>query len=132
VARLDKAMAKRDPKAVTALLAKDAVIEVHGTGAGKPAAMDRAGFAAYLGTAFAKANYVYEVQSARISLSKDKPRATVTRTVREAVASGDRTVVTELRERLNVEHDGRRALIRKLHKAPPNEKRAGPTVPSPG
>lgn len=118
VARLDKAMSKRDPKAVTALLAKDAVVEVQSTTAGKPAPMDRAAFSTYLSTAFARPDYVYEVQPARISMSKDKPRATVTRVVREAVPAAGQSsaVVKEWRERLNVEHDGRRALIHKLRK----------------
>jgi hypothetical protein len=119
VGRLDKAMSKRSPKAVTALLAKDAVVEVH-SGAGRAAdPMDTKAFARYLTAAFARPGYVYRAQPPRISLSKSKPRATVTRAVREAVLVAGSVVVTDLHERLTVERDGRRLLIRKLRKAAP-------------
>jgi hypothetical protein len=119
VGRLDKAMSKRSPKAVTALLAKDAVVEVH-SGAGSAAdPMDTKAFARYLTAAFARPGYVYRAQPPRISLSKSKPRATVTRAVRETVLVAGSVVVTDLHERLTVERDGRRLLIRKLRKAAP-------------
>ncbi|HXV08862.1 MAG TPA: DUF4124 domain-containing protein, partial [Burkholderiales bacterium] len=83
VARFDKAMSKRDAKAVTALLAKDATVQIAGKdGAGREPMQPKA-YARYLAEAFARAGYVYEPRTARISLSKSKPRATVTRVVRE-------------------------------------------------
>jgi hypothetical protein len=122
MARLDKAMGKRDAKAVTGLLAKDAVVEVNGAGA-KLAPMDRQTFSSYLTAAFARGDYVYRAKPARISISKSKPRATVSRPVREAVLVGNTIVVSELNERLTLERDGRRLLIRKLTKNPPAKKR---------
>jgi hypothetical protein len=116
VAALDKAMQKRDSKAVTALLAKDAVVEVQVSTVGKTAAMVRKDFAAYLAAAFAHPRYVYEAQPARVSLSKSEPSATVSRPIRESILVGGTLVVTELRERWTVEQDGRRVLIRKLRK----------------
>jgi hypothetical protein len=123
VARLDKAMGKRDAKAVTGLLAKDAVVEVNGAGIAKLAPMDRKTFSSYLANAFARTDYVYRAKPGRISISKSKPRATVSRPIREAVIVGDTVVVSELTERLTVERDGRRVLIRKLTKSPPAKKR---------
>jgi hypothetical protein len=117
VRRLDKAMSKRNPKAVTALLAKNAVVEVDSGSGRKADPMDPKAFARYLAAAFARPGYVYHAQPPRISLSKSKPRATVSRNVREAVLVAGALVVTELRERLTVERDGRRLLIRKLRKA---------------
>jgi hypothetical protein len=113
--RLDKAMVKRNPKAVAALLAKDAVVEL--PSAADP--MDAKAFARYLTEAFARPGYVYRAQPPRISLSKGKPRATVTRAVRETVLVAGSVVVKDLQERLTVERDGRRLLIRKLRKAAP-------------
>lgn len=119
VARLDKAMRTRDPKAVTALLAKDAVVELRGAGAKAADPMDAKAFARYLTEAFARPGYVYQARPMRVSLSKSKPRATVTRAVRESVVVAGSVVVTDLHERLTVERDGRRLLIRKLRKATP-------------
>ena len=116
VASLDKAMQKRDSKAVTALLAKDAVVEVQASTAGKPTVMVRKDFTAYLAAAFAHSSYVYEAQPARVSLSKREPSATVSRPTRESVLVGGTLVTTNLRERWTVERDGRRVLIRKLRK----------------
>jgi Domain of unknown function (DUF4124) len=120
VAAFDKAMRKRDPKAVTALLAKDAEVEMRASGSGEGTPMTRKEFAAYLAAAFAHPRYVYEAQSPRVSLSKKQPSATVNRTVREAVLVGGNAIVTDLRERLTVERDGKRLVIRKLRKAPPD------------
>jgi hypothetical protein len=119
VGRLDKAMSKRDPKAVTALLAKDAVVEVHSASGRAADPMDVKAFARYLTAAFARPGYVYQARPMRVSLSKSKPRATVTRAVRETVVVAGNVVVTDLQERLTVERDGRRVLIRKLRKAVP-------------
>ena len=81
--------------------------------------MDAKAFARYLTEAFARPGYVYQARPMRVSLSKSKPRATVTRAVRESVVVAGSVVVTDLHERLTVERDGRRLLIRKLRKAAP-------------
>ncbi|MGH6691782.1 MAG: DUF4124 domain-containing protein, partial [Gammaproteobacteria bacterium] len=88
VVRFDKAMGKRDAKAVTALLAKDAVVEVAGEGGRRTESMQPKAYARYLAMAFARPGYHYEPRTARISLSKSKPRATVTRVVREGALVG--------------------------------------------
>ena len=112
VGRLDKAMSKRDPKAVAALLAKDAEVEIAGDGR----SMLPKAYAHHLAAAFARPGYLYEPKTPRISLSKTKPRATVTRMVREGARVGGQPTAIELRERLTVEQEGRRLLIRKLHR----------------
>jgi hypothetical protein len=116
VARFDKAMGKRDAKAVTALLAKDATVQIAGQGGAGIEPMLPKAYARYLAEAFARAGYLYEPRAARISLSKSKPRATVTRVVREGALVGGRLVAVEMRERLTVQQDGRRLVIRKLHR----------------
>jgi hypothetical protein len=119
LARLDKALGKRDRKAVLALFAKDAVVEVE-LGDGK--LMDRMqaqAFARYLATAFSYPGYVYRPKPARISLSKTRPRATAVRTVREAVPVAGTVTEMDLQERVTIERDGRRLLIRKLRKTAP-------------
>jgi ketosteroid isomerase-like protein len=116
VVRFDKAMSKRDAKAVAALLAKDAVVEVAGEGARRSEPMQPKAYARHLADRFARPGYLYEPSTARISLSKSKPRATVTRVVREGALVGGSVVAVEMRERLTVQQDGRRLLIRKLHR----------------
>jgi ketosteroid isomerase-like protein len=116
VMRFDKAMSKRDAKAVTALLAEDAVVEVAGESGRRTEAMPPKAYARHLADAFARPGYRYEPRAPRISLSKSKPRATVTRVVREGALVGDSVVAVEMRERLTVQQDGRRLLIRKLHR----------------
>ena len=116
VAVFDKAMQKRDARAVTALLAKDALVEVQASTASKPAVMLRKDFAVYLAAAFARSGYTYEAEPARVSRSKKEPGATVSRPVRESVLVGGALVVTNMREQWTVERDGRRVLIRKLRK----------------
>jgi hypothetical protein len=116
VARFDKAMGKRDAKAVTALLAEDATVQIAGKGGAGVEPMLPKAYARYLAEAFARAGYLYEPRAARISLSKSKPRATVTRVVREGALVGGRLVAVEMRERLTVQQDGRRLVIRKLHR----------------
>jgi hypothetical protein len=125
VARLDKAIAARDQKAVMAMFAKDAVVEVEpGTGrALEP--MRKDAFARYLGNAFARPGYVYRAAPARISVSKSKPRATVTRPVHEALYVDGRLREVGLHERLTVELDGRRVLIRKWRKTLPPDHGTG-------
>jgi hypothetical protein len=125
VARLDKAIAARDQKAVTALFGKHAVVEIEmGTGTAIDP-MKKDAFARYLGGAFARPGYVYRPAPARISVSKSKPRATVTRAVHEALYVDGRLREIELRERLTVELDGRRVLISKWRKALPAESTVG-------
>lgn len=116
VVRFDKAMSKRDAKAVTALLAKDAVVEVAGESGRRTESMQPKAYARHLAGAFARPGYLYQPRTPRISLSKSKPRATVTRIVREGALVGGNLVAVEMRERLTVQQDGRRLLIRKLHR----------------
>jgi len=116
VVRFDKAMSKRDARAVTALLAKDAVVEIAGRDGAGVEPMQPKAYARHLAQAFARPGYLYEPKAPRISLSKSKPRATVTRVVREGALVGGRLVAVEMRERLTVQQDGRRLLIRKLHR----------------
>jgi len=116
VVRFDKAMSKRDARAVTALLAKDAVVEVAGENGRGTEPMQPKAYARHLADRFARPGYLYEPRTARISLSKSKPRATVTRVVREGALVGGSLVAVEMRERLTVQQDGRRLLIRKLHR----------------
>jgi hypothetical protein len=119
VARLDKALASRDEKAVMALLGRDATVEVV-PGPGKPIDPMRADvFRNHLARAFSQPGYVYRAQPARISLSKSKPRATVTRSVRNSWIVDGVVREVDFRERLTVERDGRRLVISKLRKAVP-------------
>jgi hypothetical protein len=116
VARFDKAMSKRDAKAVMALLAKDATVQIAGRDGAGVEPMQPKAYARHLAQAFARAGYLYEPKAPRISLSKSQPRATVTRVVREGALVGGSLVAVEVRERLTVQQDGRRLLIRKLHR----------------
>jgi hypothetical protein len=117
LARLDQAIGRRDAKAVMALFAKDAVVEVD---LGKGKRLDRMpadAFARHLTTVFSHPGYVYRPRPPRISLSSTKPRATATRPVREAVVSAGTAKETDFQERITIERDGRRLLISKLRKS---------------
>jgi hypothetical protein len=116
VARLDAAMAKRDAKAVVALLAREAVIEIPTDAVGARRPMDRSGYGAYLGRAFSTGAYVYRAAPARTSVSKGKPQASVTRTIRESTWVDGRMAVVEVKERLTVEPQGRGLRILTLRK----------------
>ena len=119
LARLDKAVAKRDRKAVMTLFAKDAIVEVD-LGNDQPAdRMQRDAFAHYLATGFSHPSYVYRPRPPRISLSRSKPRATATRPIREAVVVAGGVKELDLDERITLERDGRRVLISKLSKMLP-------------
>jgi len=115
--RLDRAMARRNARAVSALLSAD--VQVHWQLPGQvPAkrAMDRDGYAEYLRQVFARSDYVYASETARVSFSKRKPRATATRTLREAVLVDGRLHVVQVREKVTVEGDGRELIVRALRK----------------
>jgi hypothetical protein len=114
IARLDGAMAKRDAKAVLALLAQEAVVEVPAGGAGT--ALDKSGYADYLNRVFGASGYVYRAAPARTSVSKNKPRASVTRKTRETAWVNGRVAVVEMKERLTVESQGRGLRILALRK----------------
>lgn len=116
VSRLDAAMSKRDAKAVLALLAQQAVVEVPGDGAGARLQLDRSGYGTYLGRVFSTGAYVYRAAPARTSLSKSKAQASVTRTVRESTWVNGRLAVVEVKERLTVEPHGRGLRILALRK----------------
>jgi hypothetical protein len=115
VARLDLAMGKRDTKAVMALLAKEAVVELQ-AGVETDAGLDRVGYQSYLVRVFAAPDYVYRATPARISLSKSKPRANVTRTIRESMLVNGQPEVVEVKERLTIEPQSRGLRIRQLRK----------------
>jgi hypothetical protein len=127
VARLDAAMAKRDAKAVLALLTRDAVVEVPGDGAGVHRQLDKGGYATYLGRVFGTAGYVYRAAPSRTAVSKTKPQASVTRSVRESALVNGRVAVLEVKERLTVEPQGRGLRILALRKEiqPPGRAAAG-------
>jgi hypothetical protein len=115
--RLHNAMTKRDAKAVLGLLAKDARVQwVLAKDKPRGPALDRAGYGDYLRDVFGRPDYVYQFKSERISLSKRKARATLTRTLREAVLVNGRLQVAEVSERLTIEPDGRRLVVRSLTK----------------
>ena len=61
-------------------------------------------------------DYVYERKSERVSLPKRKARATVTRSLREAVLVNGRLQVADVDERLTIEPDGRRLVVRSVRK----------------
>lgn len=127
--RLQQAMTKRDAKAVVGLLAKDAKVQwVYGKDKARDPALDRSGYADYLRHVFGRPDYVYQVKSERISLSKRKPRATVTRTVLEAVMVNGRLQMAEVAERLVIEPDGRRLVVRSLTKTASLEGEQGPAA----
>jgi hypothetical protein len=115
--RLHQAMTKRDAKAVVALLAEDVEVEwVFSKGQRGEPALDRGAYAEYLRKVFGHPDYVYERKSERVSLAKRKPRATVTRTLREAVLVNDRLQIADVSERLTIEPDGRRLVVRSVRK----------------
>lgn len=115
--RLHQAMTKRDAKAVVALLAEDVeVVWVFAKGQPGEPTLDRGAYAEYLRKVFGHPDYVYERKSERITLAKRKPRATVTRTLRETVLLNDRLQVAEVDERLTIELDGRRLVVRSVRK----------------
>jgi hypothetical protein len=119
VTRLDKALGSRDEKAVMALLARDAKVEIM-PGPGKPIDPMRADvFRNHLAKAFSHPAYVYRAQPARISLSKTKARATVTRSVRKSWPVDGLVRTVDFRERLTVERDGRRLVISRIRQEPP-------------
>jgi hypothetical protein len=117
LARLDRAMARRDAQGVVALLADDAKVRWTAADGKAGRALDRDAYAAYLREVFARSDYVYARKDARISLSKRAPKATVTRTLREGVIVDGRLKVMQVRERLTIEPDGRKLVIRSLRKS---------------
>ena len=116
VARLDQAMGKRDTKAVIALLAKEAVVELQAGSVETNSGLDRAGYQTYLARVFAAPDYLYRATPARISLSKSKSRASVTRTIRESLWLNGRPEVAEVKERLAIEPQAHGLRIRQLRK----------------
>lgn len=132
--RLDQAMTKRDAKAVVALLAEDVEVRwVFAKGrAGEPV-LDRSAYADYLREVFASSDYVYQRKSERVTLAKRKARATVTRSLREAVLVNGRLQVADIDERLTIEPDGRKLVVRSVKKTAALESRsnsAAEAVPS--
>jgi hypothetical protein len=117
IERLDRAMARRNAKAVSALLAPDAQVhwQVQGDASARRA-MDRADYAEYLREAFAREGYAYRIEAARVSLSKREPRATATRTLRETVLVDGRLHTAQVREKIVVEADGRKLLVMTLRR----------------
>ena len=116
VARLDRAMKRGDQKAVMAVFARDARVELDLT-TGKPvSAMDAETYSRYLAAAFAQQGYAYQARTSRISVSSDKPRATVSRLVREGVFVNGVVRPVELHERLTVERNGQRLVVSKVRK----------------
>ena len=115
--RLDRAMARRNAKAVAALLAADARVhwQVQGDASAKRA-MGRADYADYLRQAFALEDYSYQSESARVSLSKREPRATATRTLRETVLVDGRLHTAQVREKIIIEADGRAIVVTTLRR----------------
>jgi hypothetical protein len=119
VKRLDRAMGKGDQKAVLAVFARDARVELQLTGGKPPSAMDAESYSRYLAAAFSQQGYAYRAHAARISLANDKPRATLSRLVREGVFVGGVVKQVELHESLTVERDGGRLVISKVRKSAP-------------
>jgi hypothetical protein len=117
LARLDRAMTRRDAQGVMALLADDAKVRWVAADRKAGRALDRDAYAAYLRRLFARPDYVYQRKDARIALSKRGPKATVTRTLREGVMLDGRLEVAEVRERLTIEPEGRKLVIRSLRKS---------------
>ena len=116
VARLDRAMKRGDQKAVMAVFARDARVELDLT-TGKPvSAMDAETYSRYLAAAFAQQGYAYQARAPRIAVSSDKPRATVSRLVREGVFVNGVVRPVELHERLTVERNGQRLVVSKVRK----------------
>ena len=117
LARLDRAMTRRDAKSVVALLAENAKVQWVAADRKAGPVLDRDAYAGYLREVFARQDYIYVRKDARISLSKRQPRATVTRTLREGVMVGGRLQVAEVKERLTIEPSGRKLVIRALRKS---------------
>ena len=116
VARLDRAMKRGDQKAVMAVFARDARVELDLT-TGKPvSAMDAETYSRYLAAAFAQQGYAYQARAPRIAVSSDKPRATVSRLVREGVFVNGVVRPVELHERLTVERSGQHLVVSKVRK----------------
>jgi hypothetical protein len=127
--RLHQAMTKRDAKAVAALLAEDVQVQwVFAKGQGGEPILDRGGYADYLREVFGRSAYVYERKSERIALAKRKPRATVTRSLRETVLVNGRLQVADVDERLTIEPDGRRLVVRSVKKTAALEGRNSPSA----
>jgi hypothetical protein len=127
--RLDQAMTKRDAKAVVALLAEDAEVRwVFAKGRPGEPVLDRGGYANYLRDVFGRPDYVYQRKSERVTLAKRKARATVTRSLREAVLVNGRLQVAEVDERLTIEPDGRKLVVRLVKKTAALEGRNGPSA----
>lgn len=127
--RLHQAMIKRDAKAVVALLAEDAQVQwVLAQGKAGDPALDRSGYADYLRVVFGRPDYIYERKSERVSLSKRKARATVTRSLREGVLVNGRLRVADVDERLTIEPDGRRLVVRSVKKTARIEAERGPAA----
>ena len=116
VARLDRAMKRGDQKAVMAVFARDARVELDLT-TGKPVSkMDAETYSRYLAAAFAQQGYAYQARAPRIAVSSDKPRATVSRLVREGVFVNGVVRPVELHERLTVERSGQHLVVSKVRK----------------
>ncbi len=127
--RLHQAMTKRDAKAVVALLAEDVEVEwVFSKGQRGEPALDRGAYAEYLRKVFGRPDYVYERRSERVTLAKRKPRATVTRVLRETVLVGDRLQIADVDERLTIEPDGRRLVVRSVRKTAALGARSAPAT----
>jgi hypothetical protein len=127
--RLHQAMTKRNAKGVVALLAEDAEVQwVFAKGQPGEPALDRGGYAQYLREVFGHPDYVYERKSERITLAKRKARATVTRSLREAVLVNGRLQVADVDERLTIETDGRRLVVRSVRKTAALEGRNKPSA----
>ena len=115
--RLHQAMNKRDAKAVVALLADDVQVQwVFAKGRPGEPALDRGAYADYLRQVFGRADYVYERKGERVSLAKRKARATVTRSLRETVLVKGRLQIADVDERLTIEPDGRKLVVRSVKK----------------
>jgi hypothetical protein len=129
--KLHQAMTRRDAKAVIALLAKDAEVQwVFGKGKPRAPALDREAYGDYLRNVFEAPDYVYQRKSERLTLSKSKPRATVTRVLREAVLVDGRLQIADVDERLTIERDGRRLVLSSIRKTVQQKAAAGPGRPS--
>jgi len=131
--RLDQAMIKRDAKAVVALLAEDAEVEwVFAKGSAGEPALDRRAYADYLRQMFGRSDYVYERKGERVSLAKRKARATVTRSLRESLLVKGRLQVADVDERLTIEPDGRKLVVRSVRKTAVFERGAAVLEGQPG
>jgi hypothetical protein len=129
--RLHQAMTKRDTKAVVALLAGDVEVQwVFTKGQPGEPALDRSAYADYLRQVFGRPDYVYERKSERMALAKRNARATVTRSLRESVLVKGRLQVADVDERLTIEPDGRKLVVRAVRKTAVLEGRSGAAASS--